>query len=108
MRRRIFTEEHDLFRGTARAFFEKECVPRAEEWTRSGAPGRDVWRTAGEVGLLGWEVPEEFGGSGISDFRFNAVLAEELIATGGNGPALSVNNDIVLPYLLSLANDEQR
>jgi alkylation response protein AidB-like acyl-CoA dehydrogenase len=108
MRRRIFTEEHDLFRETARAFFEKECVPHVEEWAHSGGPDRDVWLKAGAAGLLGWEVPEEFGGSGVSDFRFNAILAEESITTGGNGPGFAVNNDIVLPYLLSLATDEQK
>jgi alkylation response protein AidB-like acyl-CoA dehydrogenase len=108
MRRRIFTEDHDLFRETARAFFEKECVPNVEEWTRSGGPERDLWLKAGAAGLLGWEVPEEFGGSGVDDFRYNAILAEESITTGGNGPGFAVNNDIVLPYLLSLATEEQK
>jgi alkylation response protein AidB-like acyl-CoA dehydrogenase len=108
MRRRIFTEEHDLFRETARAFYEKECVPHVEEWAKAGGPERDVWLKAGAAGLLGWEVPEEFGGSGVSDFRYNAILAEESITTGGNGPGFAVNNDIVLPYLLSLATEEQK
>ncbi len=108
MRRRIFTEEHDLFRETARAFYEKECVPHVEEWTKVGGPERDLWLKAGAAGLLGWEVPEEFGGSGVSDFRYNAILAEESITTGGNGPGFAVNNDIVLPYLLSLATEEQK
>jgi alkylation response protein AidB-like acyl-CoA dehydrogenase len=108
MRRRIFTEEHDLFRETARAFFEKECVPHVDEWARTGGPERDVWLKAGAAGLLGWEVPEEFGGSGVNDFRYNAILAEESVTTGGNGPGFAVNNDIVLPYLLSLASEEQK
>ena len=108
MRRRIFTEEHDLFRETVRAFYEKECVPHVEEWTKVGGPERDLWLKAGAAGLLGWEVPEEFGGSGVSDFRYNAILAEESITTGGNGPGFAVNNDIVLPYLLSLATEEQK
>ncbi len=108
MRRRIFAEEHDLFRETVRAFYEKECVPHVEEWTKVGGPERDLWLKAGAAGLLGWEVPEEFGGSGVSDFRYNAILAEESITTGGNGPGFAVNNDIVLPYLLSLATEEQK
>ncbi len=108
MQRRIFTQEHQLFRDTARSFFEKECVPHVEEWARSGGPDRDVWRKAGEAGLLGWEVPEEFGGSGVEDFRFNAILAEEAVTTGGSGPGFAVNNDIVLPYLLTLGTEEQK
>jgi alkylation response protein AidB-like acyl-CoA dehydrogenase len=108
MRRRIFTEEHELFRETVRAFCEKECVPHVAEWEKSGGPERDLWRKAGQQGLLGWEVPEEFGGSGVTDFRYNAVLAEEMVATGAGGPGFAVNNDLVLPYLLTLANDEQK
>ena len=108
MRRRIFAEEHDLFRETVRAFYEKECVPHVEEWTKVGGPERELWLKAGAAGLLGWEVPEEFGGSSVSDFRYNAILAEESITTGGNGPGFAVNNDIVLPYLLSLATEEQK
>jgi alkylation response protein AidB-like acyl-CoA dehydrogenase len=108
MRRKIFTPEHDLFRATARAFFEKECVPHAEEWESAGMATRDVWKKAGEAGLLGWEVPVEYGGSGVRDFRYNAILAEEMVATGSTGPSFALNNDIVMPYLTDLATDEQK
>jgi alkylation response protein AidB-like acyl-CoA dehydrogenase len=83
-------------------------VPHVEEWARTGGPERELWLEAGSAGLLGWEVPEEFGGSGVDDFRFNAILAEEAVTTGGSGPGFAVNNDIVLPYLLSLATEEQK
>ena len=108
MRRNIFTPEHDTFRATARAFFEKECVPHVAEWEEAGMSSREVWKKAGEVGLLGWEVPEEYGGSGVRDFRFNAILAEEMIATGAGGVGFAVNNDILMPYLTDLTTDEQK
>jgi alkylation response protein AidB-like acyl-CoA dehydrogenase len=108
MRRKIFTPDHETFRATARAFFEKECVPHAAEWEAAGMANREVWKKAGEIGLLGWEVPEEFGGSGIRDFRYNAILAEELVATGTSGVGFAVNNDILMPYMTDLTTDEQK
>ena len=108
MRRKIFTPEHDTFRATARAFFEKECVPHAAEWEADGMANRDVWKKAGEIGLLGWEVPEEYGGSGVRDFRYNAILAEELVRSGSSGIGFAVNNDILMPYMTDLTTDEQK
>lgn len=108
MRRKIFTPEHDTFRATARTFFEKECVPHAEEWEQAGMANREIWKKAGEVGLLGWEVPEEYGGSGVRDFRFNAILAEEMVYTGAGGVGFAVNNDILMPYMTDLTTDEQK
>jgi len=108
MRRKIFTPEHDLFRATARAFFDKECAPYAAEWERAGVANREVWKKAGAAGLLGWEVPEEYGGSGIRDFRYNAILAEEMVASGAQGVGFALNNDIVMPYLTDLATEEQK
>ena len=108
MRRTIFTPEHDLFRTTARAFFEKECAPHADEWERAGVANREVWKKAGEAGLLGWEVPEQYGGSGVRDFRYNAILAEEMVASSSGGVGFALNNDIVMPYLTELTTDEQK
>jgi alkylation response protein AidB-like acyl-CoA dehydrogenase len=108
MRRSIFDLEHDIFRATARAFLEKECAPHAAEWEKAGVTGREVWRKAGAAGLLGWEVPEQFGGSGVRDFRYNAILAEEIVGTASVGLGFAVNNDIVMPYMTDLATDEQK
>jgi alkylation response protein AidB-like acyl-CoA dehydrogenase len=108
MRRTIFTEEHELFRRSARTYFEKECVPFVEEWEAAGRVSRQAWLKAGEQGLLGWEVPEEYGGSGVSDFRFNAILTEEYWASGSVGIGLSLQNDIMAPYLITLTTPEQR
>lgn len=108
MRRTIFSDEHDLFRASARAFLERECAPHQAEWSERGDTGREVWLQAGKAGLLGWEVPEEFGGSGVSDFRYNVIMAEEMVATGCTGLGFAVNHDIVMPYLRSLATQEQK
>jgi len=108
MRRKIFTPEHETFRATVRAFFEKEAVPHAAEWEAAGMANREIWKKAGEVGLLGWEVPEEYGGSGIRDFRYNAIIAEELVASGTSGVGFAVNNDILMPYMTDLTTDEQK
>ena len=69
MRRTIFTEEHDLFRETARTFYLRECAPHAEQWERDGQVSRAAWAAAGKAGLIGWQFPEEYGGQGIRDFR---------------------------------------
>jgi alkylation response protein AidB-like acyl-CoA dehydrogenase len=108
MRRTIFEDVHDQFRATARTFFEKECAPHTEEWERDGKVTREAWLAAGRQGLLGWEVPEEFGGSGISDFRFNAIVTEEYWATGSVGIGLGLQNDIMAPYLIDLTTEEQK
>ncbi|MBY8862934.1 acyl-CoA dehydrogenase family protein [Nocardia sp. CA2R105] len=108
MRRTIFEPEHEQFRQTARTFFEKECVPHVDEWEKAGRTSREVWLKAGQAGLLGWDVPEEFGGSGIVDFRFNAILNEEYWATGSVGVGFGIQNDIVAPYLIDLTTDEQK
>jgi len=108
VRRTIFTEEHEQFRQMVRAFLEKECVPHTQEWLEAGMVSRQAWRKAGEIGLLGWEVPEEYGGLGIKDFRYSVVIAEEIAGTGTQGMALGLHNDVVAPYLIDLAREEQR
>ena len=108
MRRTIFTDEHEQFRQMVRTFLEKECVPHTAEWLEAGVVSREAWRRAGELGLLGWMVPEEYGGLGIRDFRYSVVVAEEIAATGTQGIALALHNDVVAPYLTDLTNPEQK
>ncbi|WP_433632552.1 acyl-CoA dehydrogenase family protein [Nocardia sp. CA-120079] len=108
MRRTILEPEHEQFRQTARTFYEKECVPYVDEWEKAGHTSREVWLRAGELGLLCWEAPEEYGGAGIKDFRFNAVLNEEYWLTGSVGVGFGVQNDILMPYFLELTTEEQR
>ncbi|MDT5188445.1 MAG: hypothetical protein QOI28_696, partial [Mycobacterium sp.] len=108
VRRDIFEPEHDDFRATARSFYETVCVPHTEEWEHRGYVDREAWIEAGKLGLIGWELPENYGGSGIKDFRFNAIMTEEFHATGAVGIGLGVQNDIVAGYMDNLATDEQQ
>ena len=108
MKREIFESEHDEFRATARAFYDKECAPHTEEWERNGITDRSVWLKAGETGLLGWEAPEEFGGQGITDFRFNAIMNEEFHASGTAGIGFGLQNDILSSYLVHMTTEEQK
>jgi alkylation response protein AidB-like acyl-CoA dehydrogenase len=108
MQRDIFDAEHDAFRDLARTFIAKEITPFHDQWEHDGQVSRDVWLAAGKAGLLGTDVPEEFGGGGVEDFRYNAVLLEELASAGASGIGFPLQNDVVAPYLLRLANDEQK
>jgi alkylation response protein AidB-like acyl-CoA dehydrogenase len=108
MERKIFEPEHDMFRETARRFYETECAPFAAEWERNGITAREPWLRAGELGLLGWEAPEKFGGQGIKDFRYNAIMSEEQHATGAVGIGIGLQNDIMASYLVDLTTDEQK
>ncbi len=104
----ILEQEHEDFRAVARAFFDKEVVPFHEQWERDGIVDREVWRRAGERGLLCFDVDEAYGGPGIPDFRYNMVLAEESARAGASGPGFAVHTDIIVPYLSSLGTEEQK
>ncbi len=110
MKRNIFTSEHNSFRNSVRQFVAKEVTPHIEEWEKAGMVSREMWLKAGEQGLLGLDVPEEYGGAGIKDFAFNAILIEELIKGGSSsvGIGVSLHNDIAIPYFLAYTNDEQK
>ncbi|QIX25832.1 acyl-CoA dehydrogenase [Nocardioides sp. JQ2195] len=108
MTRDIFEAEHEDFRQSVRTFFEKEVVPHHDQWEKDGIVPRDLWLKAGEAGLLCFDVDEEYGGAGVKDFRYNVVLSEEQSRAGTSGPGFSVHTDIIVPYISSLATDEQR
>jgi len=107
-RREIFTDEHEAFRRTVRAFLEREVVPFHEQWEKDRMVSRDVWAKAGAMGLLCFDVDEEYGGAGVKDFRYNLVLAEETTRVGAHGPAFGLHTDIIVPYLSSLGTPEQK
>jgi len=110
MRRTLYEADHDAFRETVRTFVAKEIAPHHEQWERAGIVPRELYTAAGTQGLLGMAVPEEFGGGGAADFRFNAVISEEVHRAGvpGSGNGLTLHNDVCLPYFLDLATAEQR
>ncbi len=109
MQRTLMDDEHDQFRLSFRRFVEREIVPHQAEWERAGIVPRELFAAAGSAGFLGMAAPDEYGGGGVDDFRFNAVIGEELQAamTGGAGLGLTLHNDITLPYFLRLASEEQ-
>ncbi len=108
MQRDIFEAEHDAFRDAVRTFLAREAVPHHERWEADGQVDRAVWKAAGSAGLLGTDVPEEYGGGGVPDFRYNAVITEEISRAGTSGLGFSMQNDVTAPYLLRLATDEQK
>ncbi|MER7505536.1 acyl-CoA dehydrogenase family protein [Nonomuraea pusilla] len=108
MQRDLFDEEHLLFRETVREFMAREVVPHHGQWEKDGIVPREVWKKAGEIGMFGFSVPEEYGGAGITDFRYNTVILEEVTATGSSGLGFSLHNDVMAPYLVDLTDDGQK
>jgi alkylation response protein AidB-like acyl-CoA dehydrogenase len=107
MKRTVFGDEHEALRQSAREFIERELVPNAEKWEADRLIDRSAFTAAGKYGLIGFNMPEEYGGGGSDDFRFNAVIDEEMARYGGPVPSLSLQNDVVGPYFKHLANEEQ-
>jgi alkylation response protein AidB-like acyl-CoA dehydrogenase len=108
MERTLFEPEHELFREAFRAFTEKSITPHHRDWERDGIVPRELWLEAGRRGFLGLDVPEEYGGAGQHDFRFNTVIAEELTRAHASGVGFGLHNDVVAPYLLGLCTPEQK
>ncbi|MBA3799510.1 MAG: acyl-CoA dehydrogenase family protein [Geodermatophilaceae bacterium] len=108
MQSTLYEPEHGAFRDMARAFLAKHVVPFHEEWEAEGIVDRGIWTEAGKQGLLGTDVEEIYGGGGVRDFRYNAVVVEELVRVGATGLGFGLHNDVVAPYLLDLATEEQK
>jgi alkylation response protein AidB-like acyl-CoA dehydrogenase len=110
MRRDIFKSEHDDLRAMARNFAEKQVAPRLEEWASEGQVDRALFTAAGELGLLGLDVEEEYGGAGVDDFRYNVVLNEELTRIGATAVVMNLCgfNDLIAPYLVQLCDEGQK
>ncbi|RAU95590.1 acyl-CoA dehydrogenase family protein [Mycolicibacter senuensis] len=108
MKRKIYDAEHEQLRETTKQYIEREIAPNAEKWDCERLVDRSAYVAAGKYGLIGFNMPEEYGGGGSEDFRFNAVINEELSKWGSVAPALTLQNDVVGPYFKSLATDEQK
>ncbi|HVP84888.1 MAG TPA: acyl-CoA dehydrogenase family protein [Rhizomicrobium sp.] len=102
-----YTDEHEIFRTSARRFFEEECVPQQAAWRDAGMAPRSIWKRAGELGFLCPRVPEEYGGAG-ADFLFSVILLEEQARSGAVSPMLSLHSDVVAPYLVHYGTAEQK
>ncbi|MET9214674.1 MULTISPECIES: acyl-CoA dehydrogenase family protein [unclassified Nocardia] len=109
MDREIFEPEHDAYRDSVRQFLAKHVVPGYPEWEKAGIVPRSLFTDIAELGAF-MAVPERFGGAGVRDFRFNAILIEEAaavdVAPAVLGPTLQA--DVCMPYLLELTDDEQK
>lgn len=109
MDRVIYGEDHLAFASSVREFLERSVVPHAADHIKQKRLPREFWLAAGRQGLLGLEIPEEYGGSGARDYRFNAVLTEELAKVNAALPAcVGIHSDIVTPYLVDLTTEGQR
>jgi alkylation response protein AidB-like acyl-CoA dehydrogenase len=110
MQRKHFDADHEAFAEAFRAFADKTIVPNYLDWERAGITPREVYIEAGKGGFLGMQVPEQYGGGGVEDFRFNQALDEQVALAGitGSGLGITLHNDTCLPYFLTYCNDEQK
>jgi len=110
MQRTLFDDTHEAFRDSFSTFLEREVAPNRNRWEEAGIVDRELFVSAGANGFIGIDVPEEYGGGGVKDFRFNQVIAEEIQRADVNaaGLGLTLHNDVCLPYFLNLTNDEQK
>jgi alkylation response protein AidB-like acyl-CoA dehydrogenase len=110
MQRNVFETDHDIFRETVQHFVEAQIVPFHARWSEDGKVDKAMFRAAGAQGLLGMALPEPYGGGGVDDFRYNAVIDEVVTASGAaaSGVCITLHNDVCIPYFLAYANDKQR
>ncbi len=107
-RRALFDDEHEAFRDAVGTFLDKEVVPHHEQWEADGIVDRGAWTKAGAQGMLGLQLDEKYGGGGTDDFRYNAVIGEEMTKRGVYGAAYTLFNDMIAPYLAASATEEQK
>ncbi|GAB3829939.1 acyl-CoA dehydrogenase family protein [Kribbella italica] len=109
MQRIIFGEDHHAFRASAKEFCDRSLVPRMEQFLEEKTIDRAVWLEAGKQGFLGLDVPEEYGGSSVGDYRFNAVFAEEVSKVSASlSSCFGIHYDCAAPYLVDLGTEEQK
>jgi alkylation response protein AidB-like acyl-CoA dehydrogenase len=110
MRRTLFDDVHEDFRASFRTFLQREVLGEYERWEHAGIVPRETFALAGAHGFLGMAIPEQHGGAGADDFRFNLILGEEAqrAGVGGFGLGVTLHNDICLPYFLAYCTPEQR
>lgn len=110
MERTLMEPEHRDFRESFRAFMAAHVAADFKQWEERGIVPRELYREAGRRGFLAFEVPPEYGGAGVEDFRFNVVIGEEAHGAGYTGFAagITLHNDVCLPYFTEYATAEQR
>ncbi|MDV8067152.1 acyl-CoA dehydrogenase family protein [Rhodococcus sp. IEGM 1366] len=110
MQRSLFETDHDAYRDTVREFLAREVEPYYEQWEADRLIDRSAWLAAGKSGIIGLSIPEEFGGSGVGDYRFRCVVSEEIAraATTSFGQSVTLQDDIAIPYIKDLGTEEQK
>jgi len=108
MRANLLTDEHLMFRDAFRRFVEKEITPHHAQWEKDGIVPRDLWQKAGAAGFLSMDVDEAYGGLGAKDFRYNAIISEELVRAAASGPGFAVHTDMVVPYISQFGTEAQK
>ena len=110
MQRKHYDSDHLAFGDAAKTFIGKEMLPEYLQWEKDGLAPREVFTAAGANGFLGMQIPQEYGGGGTDDFRFNQILGEEIMlaGVGGAGLGVTLHNDICMPYFLRYCTDEQK
>ena len=108
MPRNVYTEDHESFRQSCREFVQRTLAPRAEQMLEVKSIDRDIWLEAGKQGLLGLDIPEEFGGAGAEDYRYNAILGEEISRfNAAVSSCFGIHSDVCPPYIVDLGTEEQ-
>jgi len=102
-----YSEEHRIFRNSLRRYLEREVIPHVEEWEEAGIVPKSAWQGMGAQGFLGMGVPEEYGGLG-ADFLYSVIVTEEMVRTNHSGLAASLHSDIIVPYIVAFASEEQK
>jgi alkylation response protein AidB-like acyl-CoA dehydrogenase len=109
MPRNVYSPDHEAFRESVREFVQRSLVPRAEQMLQAKSIDRDIWVEAGKQGFLGLDIPEEYGGAGAEDYRFNAVFAEEISRfNAAVASCFGIHADVCPPYIVDLGTDEQK
>ncbi|MFV1872253.1 MAG: acyl-CoA dehydrogenase family protein [Oleiphilus sp.] len=107
IKRTVFESEHEMFRDSFRKFLQEEAVPYHSQWEKDGQVSRELWKKAGENGYLSPTVPEAYGGV-EGDFRFNAIVDEEVANFGLSGIGFGLHSDIAVPYIMAYGSEEQK
>jgi len=108
MERKLFEDEHEMFRDSVRSFMQNEIQPHSDRWHDAGIVDREAYLKAGEMGLLLMWADERYGGAGVPDFRYEQILIEENLRYGDPGFFMTLHNRLVGPYLGELGTDEQK
>jgi len=108
--RTLFDEDHEAYRASVREFLAREVVPHKDQWDDDRWIPREVFKSAAAAGLYGLQIPEEYGGSGVDDYRYRLIVGEEVARANAISfsVTLGLQDDLFLAYLLGRADDEQK